>query len=58
MDMMLYSSDLKMQKPQRVNKPMTGHFAKKPASLRRSTWLSSDSEDGEAYEIGQADHSC
>lgn len=39
-------------KPQRVNKPMTGHFAKNDIALKKHL-AEFRPEDGEAYEIGQ-----
>ena len=39
------------QKPQRVNKPETGHFAKAGVSTKKH--LAEFKPDGEAYEIGQ-----
>ena len=39
-------------KPQRVNKPMTGHFAKNDIAPKKHL-AEFRSEDGEAYEIGQ-----
>ena len=39
-------------KPQRVNKPMTGHFAKKDIAPKKHL-AEFRPEDGEAYEIGQ-----
>ena len=40
------------QKPQRVNKPMTGHFAKNDIQTKK--YLAEFRvEDGEAYEVGQ-----
>ena len=40
------------QKPQRVNKPMTGHFAKNDIAPKKHL-AEFRPEDGEAYEIGQ-----
>lgn len=40
------------QKPQRVNKPMTGHFAKNDIAVKK--YLAEfRTEDGETYEVGQ-----
>lgn len=39
-------------KPQRVNKPMTGHFAKNDIAPKKHL-AEFRPEDGEAYEIGQ-----
>ena len=40
------------QKPQRVNKPLTGHFAK--AGVAPKKYLAEfRTEEGEAYEVGQ-----
>ncbi len=41
-----------MQKPQRVNKPMTGHFAKNDIAPKKHL-AEFRVEDGETYEIGQ-----
>ena len=40
-------------KPQRVNKPMTGHFAKRRQSRLKSTWLSSDLKKAKLTRVGQ-----
>ncbi|MCQ2548028.1 MAG: 50S ribosomal protein L3 [Clostridia bacterium] len=40
------------QKPQRVNKPMTGHFEKAGVSPKKYL-VEFKPEDGEAYEVGQ-----
>ena len=39
-------------KPQRVNKPMTGHFAKNDVSVKKHL-AEFRIEDGESYEVGQ-----
>jgi len=39
------------QKPQRLNKPMTGHFAKSGVAPKK--YLSEFTTEGEAYELGQ-----
>ncbi len=39
-------------KPQRVNKPMTGHFTKSGVSVKKHL-VEFKPEDGEAYELGQ-----
>ena len=40
------------QKPQRVNKPMTGHFAKNDIPVKKHL-AEFRTEEGESYEIGQ-----
>ncbi len=43
-------------KPHRVNKPMTGHFAKNDIALKKHL-AEFRPEDGETYEIGQQSQS-
>ena len=44
-------------KPHRVNKPMTGHFEKGGVAPKKHL-AEFRPEEGETYEVGQADHSC
>ena len=50
--MMLVQFGFEDAKPQRVNKPMTGHFAKNDIAPKKHL-AEFRPEDGETYEIGQ-----
>ena len=47
-----------MPKPQRVNKPMTGHFKKNDITPKKTSGRVQDWKKEKTFEVGQQNYSC